>query len=117
MSPETPAVLAELLKLAEISIDMPSGSERIKQHIDAVIPRIQALLDGMPQESPRLVNEFTMFLAQSMRIAESEMPFGDANVVVRACTLGTVLLPFVQKDMLAAMELNRPATSEHERAR
>jgi hypothetical protein len=106
MNPKTPELLGRVLKLAEQVLDRPSGDPRRQDAVEKLFGEVHdATSWGTDEKAGRLINQWTVLLVQMMRKIEALGPMGDADELVRAATMGSVLLGFVQRDCLAALEI------------
>ncbi len=106
MNPKTPELLGRVLKLADQVLDRPSGDPRRQDMVERLFEEVHdATSWGTDEKAGRLINQWTVLLVQMMRKIETLGPLGDADELVRAATIGAVLLGFVQRDSLAALEI------------
>lgn len=104
MNPKTPELLGRVLALAEKVLDRPSGDPRRQDAVEKLFDEVhEATSWGTDEKAGRLVNQWTVLLVQMMRRIETLGPLGDADELVRASTIGAVLIGFVQRDCVAAL--------------
>lgn len=117
MNPNTPDLLSRILKMADATLDRPSGDIRRLDTIEKLFEEADRVCARPSEERFALVNEWTLLLIKMMRKLEQLGPLGPAEDVKRALAVGHAIVPGIIADSLEAHRLAaqaRPATSDHD---
>lgn len=111
MNPREPEILNELIRQAELTLKAPSPLSTARCLLEEIEDELK-LLASLPSDGARAFDDTAIMLARCLFNVEREGPFG--GTLMKWQLLAKALLPFVKTDAVRAMDLARPATSEHD---
>ncbi len=112
MHPRTPQLLSSLVAMGDrlVRTDELRGEDALR-NVEQLLAEAHELR-ALPDPEEKLIDEVTLWLAQAIRNAEREGPFGEPKKWIE---LARCFLPWVRADFAVALDLARPATTEQER--
>jgi len=103
MNPKITDILARTIAAAEQTLDRSSGDARRLDVIERLFEEVTAAARRPCEHGENPINDWTAMLLTMLRKIERAGPYGDAQELTRAVTIGAVLLPCVQRDLALAL--------------